>query len=325
MNNYPSYSVAIRTLGTAGEKYQEALNSIARQSIAPQKVFVYIPYGYKLPTETIGIEEYIRCDKGMVAQRSLPFNEITSEYILFLDDDLSFQNDFVKKLFDGLLSYSGDCISPNIYPHHQEKFINKVRDFFGGTRPHFRKDWAFLIRKDGHYSYNFKPKKDVLLTQSGAGACCLCKKSAFQAIHFEDERWLEETGYAFGEDQVFFYKLYVYGFKVLTSFNAKIIHLDAGASTKGKRNLQFKMSFCRYAIWKRTILRCKQSKFDKVNCFISLIITIFLSIPLYILIALRYQSFSVFTEMVNGFISAERFLKSDIYTKYPSFTHYKKQ
>lgn len=324
MNNYPSYSVAIRTLGTAGEKYQETLNSIARQSIAPQKVFVYIPNGYKLPTETIGIEEYIRCDKGMVTQRSLPFNEITSEYILFLDDDLSFQNDFVKKLFDGLLSYSGDCISPNIYPHHQEKFINKVRDFFGGTHPHFRKDWAFLIRKDNHYSYNYKPQKDVLLTQSGAGACCLCKKKAFQAIHFEDEKWLEETGYAFGDDQVFFYKFYVYGFKVLTSFNAKVTHLDAGASTSGGNQMQYKASFCDYITWKRTVYQLQKSKFQHFNCVISLICANIISLPLYLLIAIKYRSINIFTEKIRGILDAEKFLKSEAYTKYPSFTEHLK-
>ena len=39
---YPSYSVAIRTLGTAGDKYYRELVSIDNQSIRPDKIYIYI-------------------------------------------------------------------------------------------------------------------------------------------------------------------------------------------------------------------------------------------------------------------------------------------
>lgn len=84
--------------------------------------------------------------------------------------------------------------------NHEEKLTYKIRNYFGGTKPHFKKDWAFIIRKDSHYSYNNNPAKTTLLTQSGAGACALCKTEVYRAIHFEDERWLEKIPYALGED-----------------------------------------------------------------------------------------------------------------------------
>lgn len=65
----PQYCVAIRTLGTAGEKYRQTLLSLQQQTIPPNKILVYIAQGYPIPQETIGIEEYIYCPKGMVAQR----------------------------------------------------------------------------------------------------------------------------------------------------------------------------------------------------------------------------------------------------------------
>ena len=40
------YSVAIRTLGTAGEKYIKLLKSIDAQTIKPEKVIVVLPEGY---------------------------------------------------------------------------------------------------------------------------------------------------------------------------------------------------------------------------------------------------------------------------------------
>ena len=53
----PQYCVAIRTLGTAGEKYRQTLLSLQQQTIPPNKILVYIAQGYPIPQETIGIEE----------------------------------------------------------------------------------------------------------------------------------------------------------------------------------------------------------------------------------------------------------------------------
>lgn len=77
------YAVVIRTLGTAGEKYQTLLDSLNRQTIQPLKIFVYIADGYAIPKETIGKEQYIYVKKGMVAQRALYYDEVDTEYILF--------------------------------------------------------------------------------------------------------------------------------------------------------------------------------------------------------------------------------------------------
>ena len=83
-----SYSIAIRTLGTAGDKFNRELQSIACQTLKPEKVVIYIAQGYARPTGTIGIEQYVEVPKGMVAQRALPYAEIDSDYILLLDDDM---------------------------------------------------------------------------------------------------------------------------------------------------------------------------------------------------------------------------------------------
>ena len=78
------YSVVIRTLGRAGALYQKTLDSICSQTIRPQNIIVYIAEGYVLPKETIGIEQYVYVPKGMVAQRALNYDEVQTEYCLFL-------------------------------------------------------------------------------------------------------------------------------------------------------------------------------------------------------------------------------------------------
>lgn len=324
MNKYPTYSVSIRTLGTAGKKYQETLNSVARQTVKPEKVLVYIPHGYALPKETIGVEEYVRCDKGMVTQRSQPFDEITSEYILFLDDDLSFEANFVQKLFDGLLSMDGDCISPDIYRCHENSWLIKMRDYLGGTKPHFDSKWAFKIRRDTHYSYNYNPKFSVLLSQSGTGACCLCKKSAYKAIHFEDERWMDRANFGLGEDQLFYYKLFKYEYRVLTSFDAKVIHLNAGAGhEKNNERMSYSCGFCRYAIWRRTIFDLQPSKLQRFLCRSALFLDTIRSFPLNVAIMLKYLSVSQFKAQQKGRKAAEDFLETEEYLFYPSYLAHK--
>lgn len=57
------YTAVIRTLGTAGDKYQILLDSLNKQTIQPSKILVYIAEGYAIPKETIGKEQYIYVKK----------------------------------------------------------------------------------------------------------------------------------------------------------------------------------------------------------------------------------------------------------------------
>ena len=107
-----TYSVTIRTLGTAGEKYQKTLDSIARQSISPQEVIIVLPKGYPLPPERLGTETFIFSEKGMVAQRVAGFNACTSDCILALDDDVEFDSCFVASLFNTMQETGADMVSP---------------------------------------------------------------------------------------------------------------------------------------------------------------------------------------------------------------------
>ena len=111
---YPSYSVTIRTLGKAGDKYAATLESIRKQSLQPEEVVIVIPDGYDLPKDRLGFERFVRCKKGMVNQRVVGINEMSSDFTLALDDDVEFNADFVKSLFDIQINNSADFVSPKI-------------------------------------------------------------------------------------------------------------------------------------------------------------------------------------------------------------------
>ena len=215
------YTVAIRTLGTAGEKYQRLLDSLKAQTVPAKDIFVYIPNGYDLPKETIGIEKYIRCEKGMITQRSLSFDEITTDYVLFCDDDLYLPPNFVERMFEGLESMNGDCIAADVYSEDKMSHMKQLAIFLHSfITPRKDDGWMVKIKRNVSYSYNIRPKNDFLRTESAPGGCCLCKKDTYKAIHFEDERWLENMRYAAGDDQLFYYKMHIMGYKVIQYLNS---------------------------------------------------------------------------------------------------------
>ena len=116
------YTAVIRTLGTAGAKYQTLLDSLVSQTLPPEEILVYIAEGYEIPSDTVGTEKYIFVKKGMVAQRALRYDEVKTEYILFLDDDLYFPPDAVEKMFSLLGRYGADVISPDVFHNSERPF-----------------------------------------------------------------------------------------------------------------------------------------------------------------------------------------------------------
>lgn len=253
------YSVAIRTLGKAGEYYQRTLDSIASQSIKPAAVLVYIAEGYDLPKETAGIECYVYVPKGMVAQRALQYDEIDSEWILFLDDDVYLPSNAVETLFRELAENGGDVISPATFANHKASWKQKIaRTLTGREVPRFfDNEWSYKVLRTAGFSYNNNPRKAVYKTQSGSGPCFLCRKGDFLNTHFEDELWLDEAPYAYPEDQVMFYKMYLNGLKLFTSFDSGIVHLDAGSTLAGSEERMSKQIYSEYrnkaVFWRKFI------------------------------------------------------------------------
>lgn len=226
------YTAVIRTLGTAGEKFQILLNSLNRQTIQPSKILVYIADGYPIPKETIGKEQYIYVKKGMVAQRALPYHEVDTEFILFLDDDVYLPESAVEQLYRYLTERNADVISPDVFPNAERSFLGKCLMMLSCRMVARRDDgkWGYKVMRNSGYFYNNHPKPGVYWSQTNAGSCFFCRKTDFLKIHFEDELWLDNMKYPLGEDQVMFYKMYLFGLKQLTWFHSGIKHLDAGST-----------------------------------------------------------------------------------------------
>lgn len=246
------YTAVIRTLGTAGEKYQRLLDSLQAQTIAPKAIIVYIAEGYPLPKETIGTERYVYVKKGMVAQRALPYDEVETEWMLFLDDDLYLPPLVVATLYNQLQEKGADVISPDVFPNAKRPFAAELMMTVSGRMRARRsdKEWGYKVMRTAGYSYNANPVLPTYWSQTNAGACFFCRKQTFLDIHFEEELWMDELAYPLGEDQVMYYKMYLQGIKLLTSYHDDIVHLDAGDNLNPQKekkllyaDLRFKILF----------------------------------------------------------------------------------
>lgn len=312
------YSAVIRTLGMAGDKYQTLLNSLYRQTIQPSKILVYIAEGYPIPKETIGKERYIYVKKGMVAQRALPYDEVDTEYILFLDDDVYLPETAVVQLYQYLVDNDADVISPDVFPNAERSLLGKCVMRLS-ARMVDRKDdgkWGYKVMRNSGYSYNTNPKSGVYLSQTNAGPCFFCKKEDFLKIHFEEELWMDQVKYALGDDQVMFYKMYCLGLKQLTWFYSGIKHLDAGTTMMSEEkekmliysDFRFKTIF-----WHRFIYLPDTCRMSRVWSMMAIGYTFLFTL----LISLVKGRIDILKLKVKAIKDTIHFIKSDEYRALP--------
>ena len=261
------YSVAIRTLGMGGKSYQKMLDSLQAQTPRPSAIIVYIAEGYSLPQETVGIEQYVYVKKGMVAQRALAYDEVSTEYCLFLDDDVYLPPHAVETLYNEMIEHDAQVISPCVFANHEVSVKDKIRLSLLGREVCrlWGQKWGYKVLRNAGFSYNNRPTKQVYESQTNAGPCFFCRKEDFLKIHYAEELWLDKPYYAFPDDQVMFYKMYKSGLKVLTSFDSGIIHMDASSTVTNSNEKTEKLIYSEYRnkliFWHRFIFLLESNPF----------------------------------------------------------------
>lgn len=321
MSDEFSYSVAIRTLGTAGEKYKKLLDSIKIQTIQPEKVIVVLPYGYEPPKYQLGIEEFVFCKKSMIKQRLEAIKYISSKYILFCDDDVEFDSDFVQKLSKPLCEGQYACSAGPLLEFFPPKSIKyKLSSLLGGAcvMLHGRKDNYVRILKTGGWSYNYSIDSNenrIYKTESLPWTCFLINKDVVTNINFEDEMWADKSGYSSFEDRIFFYKLIKNNYKVCVVSNAKYNHNDGKTSTRDLRlEPIYAGAFNHYVFWHRFIYKLSSNCFKKLWAKICINYYIFMSrVYSFCLYKSKHYSKEMCMAKKKGFDDAKKFVRSQEY------------
>ncbi len=316
------YSVVIRTLGKGGAYYQHTLDSLMAQTMKPSAIIVYIAEGYELPNETVGFERYVYVKKGMVAQRALQYEEVNTEYMLFLDDDVFLPPNAVEILYKELVEHKGDVISPCTFANHKIPLKDKIRLTLLGREVCrlWGQRWAFKVLRTGGFSYNNNPIKAVYESQTNAGPCFFCKKEDFIKIRYEEELWLDDSYYAIPDDQVMFYKMYKRGLKVLTSFDSGIVHLDASSTVQNIEEKTNKRIYSEHRnkliFWHRFIYMPERNRLLKLWAVMALCYPYSIQMLKYLLLSLRGK-YELYTVFKTGLKNASSFIRSAEYKALP--------
>ncbi len=318
------YSIAIRTLGTSGEKFVRELESIKQQTVQPEKVVIYIAEGYPRPEYTIGKEEYVWVKKGMMRQRVLRYDEIDSPLILLLDDDVELEPDSAEKMIEALANNNLDCLAAVTFRNY--KIPVKKKFYIALTNlvfPHWSDTWSVIIHSNGSFSYNNHPVKDVYLSQSASGPAALWRKQTFLNLHLEDELWLDNLRFAFGEDVLMFNKLYKNGFRLGTHYSCGIKHLNAQSSSaafKGNKQRFHTRSLASFLIWYRTCYNLNALPWwRKVWAVISYVVKFLWLLFIHLGSSVHFRSFRVVTNYVLGVIDGLKMIKSKEFKQIPNF------
>lgn len=319
------YTIAIRTLGTAGEKYQKLLDSIKRLSVKPKKVLIVLPLGYEKPKERLGYEEFIFVSKGMIIQRMEALRYIDTEYVLFCDDDIEFEMDFVSKLSEPLLEKKAVCSSAALLEFLPPKGIKTVVSSMTGSACKMifnRKSMYIKILRSGGWSFNRFKKKNKskwLITESLPWTCFMISVDIMKKINFMDEYWLENTGYAAYEDRVMFYKMVLLGYKTVVRTDISYIHNDAQTSSEGKRErLAYSGAYNHSVFWYRFIYDMENTVINKCIDWIAYKYWAFCSKGYHLIkILTKRESRKTYELFVQGIKDAEKFVKSVEYRQLP--------
>ena len=268
------YSICIRTLGTAGDKYIKLLESIKKLTIQPKEVIVVIPHGYEVPSYSIGIEKIVRSDKGMLLQRIVGYEEASSEYVLLLDDDVEFEAGLIEKLSKPILENKANITFP-IYPELLPTggIRSAISAFTLGAVPRKEDDYFVKILPSGGYSYNknLDSSNKYLYSESAPGMCVFAKTQVLKEINLREELWIDNVGYPLREDAVLMYKTVLDGNKSIGVLGIDIAHLDGGSS-QNNRNLKaaYANGFNHILFWRRFIKTNSKSKANNLLANISI-------------------------------------------------------
>lgn len=310
-----TYSVAIRTQGTSGELLRQELESIKSQSVKPEKVIIYLAEGYTPPDFRVSDEVYVSVKKGMVAQRALEYDEINSEVILMLDDDVTLQPDSVEKILTLMEKENLDAMGADVFENHKMSVKDKLFAVISNLIfPHFDQKWAIKIRLNGSFSYLLKPKKDWYPTQSFAGPAMAVRKDIIQKNHWEEELFLDNLEYAYGDDMLESYKLFCNCYKLGMVFNSGVVHHDGKSASRNFKkgaNLRTR-SQAQYIIWHRCIFNPSGSK-RRILSTISFGLKLgWQTLGISVLSVIKWNR-SLIVEHMKGVKEARQFIKSERY------------
>ena len=318
-----SFSIAIRSLGKS-PTLKPLLEDIFNQSVKPDKVIIFIPEGVEIPSFRVESEIYLHTQKGMMHQRLLPYKEISSDYLLMLDDDVALSPDSVEKLLNAMQENNADLVGADTFQNHKLPLSTKIMAAVTNlVFPHTSQKWAFKIHGNGSFSYIANPRKKYYPSQSCAGNAMLWKMEAYRSLKMQDELWLDALPFAYFDDMLESYKVFKNGLNLGIVVNSGIAHLDARSASDIFRTDPSKFKYrtmAQIAIWWRTSFKPGNTDFfQKSWTTLSFSLKMIWSALLFFSLSLAKLDFSYISNFMKGVADGWNFVHSESFSSLPPY------
>lgn len=155
-------------------------------------------------------------------------------YLLVCDDDVEFGESFAAELVEMCSQNDLDLLIPikNYHAPLRKRIISRIL----GERTENRKSpYKITIKANARFTVNNTLPNNLNPTQSGPFQCFIMRTDITPSLLLRDEMWLDETRYALPDDQVFFYKAHLLGFRVYSCKSPEFKHLDGKAGVSDRQ------------------------------------------------------------------------------------------
>lgn len=156
--------------------------------------------------------------------------------------------------------------------------------------------------------------EDLRWCQTANFQCFFIKRKTAVNVHMEDEMWLEDTGYAWPDDQVFFYKAFLNGCKTLLTPDISYLHLDA-KSGNVKADKTYKDHYLHQRnitiFWHRFLWMPSISWWRKTELVMGLSYKIGITTLLYGVKCVVRRKFGILLDGLDGFRDAIIFIRKN--------------
>lgn len=246
---------------------------------------------------------------GMEYCHALPNH---SKYLLVCDDDLSFEPDFAEKLIEIAETHKADTLVP-IADYRCSRLKNFIGKIFGERTENRTSPYKITIKANGRYTVNNSLKDNVNPTQSGPFQCFLMRTGIVPELCLREECWLDDTRYAWPDDQVFFYKAHLKGLRTLSCKTPTFKHLDGRSGVPSReRQIDSIYSHGRNIVifWNRFILPNRKNKLAVLQARTSFAYYILMARMRYLILSAKRRDLNVLRTFNKGVSDGRGYLKA---------------
>lgn len=250
---------------------------------------------------------------------------LDSDFIFAVDDDISFLPDLVANSIRWMENNHCDVLAPDLDSICLSSgilksifsFKNLIYSLLGlRVENPFQKERVKIMGTSG-FMANTNVCSDAVPTQSAQFAAFFIRTDKVKLLDLKSEYWLEGTKYALPDDQVFYYKCYLFGLKIYMHEKYTINHLDHGSSNPDRiSDISYANGRNFFIFWHR-FLFSRAGLIKKLWLIVCIMYRIIMLFIFYLIKSVLQMNFKLLNSYCSGVFAGIAYVLSPEYKRLP--------